>query len=196
MIVSQKYLINFNQWIDQHSDYLYAYIMLKIGHEEDAKDLLQETFIAAFKNIENFKGESSEKTWLVSIVKNKIIDYYRKKAKERPTKEYLNETEDAFDKNFFNENNYGRWKVDIDENYFSNSTDSYLQGKEFQTYLTYCIEKLPLKLRSVFIAKYIDDELAENICKENEITSSNYWTILFRSKTLLRICLEKKGFKP
>lgn len=187
---------SFNSWIDTHSDYLFSYTMLKIGHEEDAKDLIQETFLAAYKNIENFKGESSEKTWLVSILKNKIIDYYRKKTKEKPTIQYLNETEDSFDKNFFNDNNFGRWKETINENYLSNSADTYLKGKEFQQYLTFCLNKLPIRLRTVFMAKYIDDETAENICKENEISSSNYWTMLFRSKTLLRTCLEKKGIKP
>ncbi len=180
--------------IDLHSDYLYKYAVLKTGNKDDAKDLIQETFIAAYKNIENFKHQSSEKTWLIAILKHKIIDYYRKKNREQSKfKSSLNEN---FDETFFNQNNFGRWKSTINENYISNSADVYLQSKEFQQFLAQCLNAMPLKLKAIFTAKYIDDETAENICKENEISSSNYWTILFRSKVLLRNCLEKKGIKP
>ena len=52
---------------------------------------------------------------------------------------------------------------------------------------------MPSKLKAIFIAKYFEDEKTETICKDYEITSSNYWVMIFRSKTILRTCLEKKG---
>jgi RNA polymerase sigma-70 factor (ECF subfamily) len=182
-----------NLWIDKYSDFLYSYAVLRVSKTEDAEDLVQEALLSAFKNKENFRGDASEKTWLTSILKNKIIDYYRSSKNRNLFDEYINETEDSFQDSFFNENNFGRWKEEINQNYFSKGADAYLISNEFQKYLELCLTKLPTKLKSVFIAKYIDDDKAENICKEFEISSSNYWVMVFRAKTILRTCLEKKG---
>ena len=65
--------------------------------------------------------------------------------------------------------------------------------KEFQEFLSICIEKLPLKLRGVFVAKYLKDKNSKEVCKEFDITPSNYWTMVFRSKVILRTCLMRKG---
>ncbi len=43
-----------------------------------AKDLVQETFFAGFKSAKNYKGDATERTWLIAILKRKIIDHYRK----------------------------------------------------------------------------------------------------------------------
>src|SRR6056300_1580874 len=70
--------LNPNGWIDNYSDYLFNYTITRIDDKEIAKDLVQETFFAGIKSMKNFKGEASERTWLISILKRKIIDYYRK----------------------------------------------------------------------------------------------------------------------
>lgn len=74
------------QWIDMYSDYLFNYTVTRINDRELAKDLVQETFYAGLKSMKNFKGEASERTWLVSILKRKIIDQYRNRIvkKEKP----------------------------------------------------------------------------------------------------------------
>jgi RNA polymerase sigma-70 factor (ECF subfamily) len=182
-----------NKWVDNYADYLYALALYKLGKKEDAEDVVQETFLSAYKSKDNFRGDSSEKTWLVAILKNKIIDVYRKAKPSNNFSAYIDQTQTSFDNAFFDDNNYGRWSNQITENYFSTAADSYLISKEFQKYLTICIDAMPTKLKSIFISKYMDDEKAENICKEYNITPSNYWVIIFRSKTLLRTCLENKG---
>jgi len=189
----QLHTLQYNSWVDNYTDYLYAFAFYKVGKKEDAEDLVQETFLSAYKNRESFKGDASEKTWLTAILKNKIIDYYRKPKVTDSFSSYLDQTEGSFDNSFFNADNYGRWTEEINENFFSKAADNYLLGKEFQHFLSICLEKMPTKLRSIFVSKYIDDEKTENICKEHSITTSNYWVIIFRSKTLLRSCLEKKG---
>ena len=67
-------------WVKSHADYLYAYTIKRIADEEQAKDLVQETFLAALEKVDRFEGKSSERTWLTAILKNKIIDVYRKKS--------------------------------------------------------------------------------------------------------------------
>ncbi|NML59327.1 sigma-70 family RNA polymerase sigma factor [Chryseobacterium cheonjiense] len=180
------------QWVDAFADFLYSYAITRVNSKEDAEDIVQDTFLAAFKNAATFQERSSVKTWLTSILKNKIIDYYRKKSNSNQSYDaYLDETEDSFENAFFNQDNYGRWKQDINKNYLSESTDDYILSKEFYRIMDLCLQKLPSKLRPVFVAKYMLDEDAEKICKEFNITSSNYWVLLFRAKTLLRSCLEK-----
>ena len=186
--------LDYNNWVDNYTDDLYAFAFYKTGKREEAEDLVQETFLSAYKGKDTYNGKASEKTWLMAILKNKIIDYYRKPKITDSFSSYLGKTEESFENSFFDTNNYGRWKEDIHENFFSRATDDYLISKEFQKILSICLEKMPVKLRSIFISKYLDDEKTENICTEHMITASNYWVIIFRSKTLLRSCLEKKGY--
>ena len=67
-----------NKWVSKYSDYLYNYTIVRVNDSAVAKDLISETFLAALKAMKNFKGEASERTWLIAILKRKIIDYYRK----------------------------------------------------------------------------------------------------------------------
>ena len=73
-----KHVIDPNQWINLYSDYLFNYTISRVNDREIAKDLVQDTFVAGLKSMKNFKGDASERTWLISILKRKIIDYYRK----------------------------------------------------------------------------------------------------------------------
>lgn len=175
-------------------DYLYSYALMKVGERATAEDLVQETFVAAIRSKDTFKGESSEKTWLVTILKNKIIDYYRKKDVLRNATKYLAETEFDFTKNFFNLND-GHWIESARPAPWSSLADSALESKEFETTLEGCIRKMPPKLVPVFVAKFIDDEDSEIICKVHGISSSNYWVMIHRAKVLIRSCLDKNWFQ-
>lgn len=181
------------KWVETYADYLYSLAMLRVGGTADAEDIVQEALLSAFRARDGFKGESSEKTWLTAILNNKINDFFRSKYKRQPLSDYLQETELAFREAFFDETNHGRFKALIRPNHFSNSTEDYLHGQEFARFMELCLQKMPPKLRQVFVAKYMDDEKSDDICKEHEITASNFWVIIHRSKLLLRACLEKQG---
>ncbi|MFT5103242.1 MAG: RNA polymerase sigma factor (sigma-70 family), partial [Candidatus Latescibacterota bacterium] len=73
-----KHVIIPEKWVDRYSDYLYNYTIVRVNNHEVAQDLISETFLAGLKSKDNFKGEASERTWLISILKRKIIDHYRK----------------------------------------------------------------------------------------------------------------------
>ncbi len=70
-----QHQIDPNKWITQYSDYLFNYTITRVNDRVIAQDLVQETFLAGLKSMTNFKGESSERTWLIAILKRKIIDY-------------------------------------------------------------------------------------------------------------------------
>jgi len=73
-----KHSLDPDKWIDLHADYLFHYTNSRISDSEMAKDLVQETFFSALKAMVNFQGKSNERTWLVAILKRKIVDHYRK----------------------------------------------------------------------------------------------------------------------
>ena len=78
----QENILTPDNWINTYGDALYSYTLARINDTGLAEDLVQETFLSAWKARESYKGEASEKSWLFTICKNKIIDYYRKKARD------------------------------------------------------------------------------------------------------------------
>ncbi len=180
-------------WLKSYGDYLFSYSMARVNHRETAEDLVQETLISAFRARDNFKGESSEATWLVAILKNKIIDHYRKKDILKDAKDYLEATDQDFSKHFFDPNN-GHWLREVAPKAWSTPADNNIEQAEFENILQACVHKMPPKLVPVFIAKFFDDEDPETICKVHNISSSNYWVIIHRAKVLIRACLEKNWF--
>ena len=72
------------KWLDDHGDYLFKYASFRLRDDTAAEDAVQETFLAALKAYERFEGRGSERTWLVGILKHKIIDHFRKASREAP----------------------------------------------------------------------------------------------------------------
>lgn len=70
------------RWVEEHGDCLYRFALLRVRRPEIAEDLVQETFLVAVKTAGNFRGKSSERSWLCGILKNKICDYFRKLGRE------------------------------------------------------------------------------------------------------------------
>lgn len=185
-----------NTWVSNYGDYLFSIALMKTNNTEIAEDLVQDTFLSAIKAADNFKGESSEKTWLVRILQNKIIDYYRKKDILKGTIDYLSGTEKSFDEHFFAPDDHSEayWRKDAMPGHWKSDADAGINQEEFNKILEFCMKKLPAKLLPVFVSKYIEDEDADKICKDYELSSSNYWVILHRAKLLMRSCLEKNWF--
>jgi len=149
--------------------------------------------VSALKAKDSFRKESSEKTWLVSILNNKIIDHYRKKDVLKNADSYLSETESSFSAHFFDQAT-GHWLVDTGPVSWTEQADKKVDRNEFYRILQYCVEKMPSKLVPVFLAKFLEEDDSEKICKDLKITPSNYWVIIHRAKVLMRSCLEKNWF--
>ena len=99
--------LNPENWLEKYGDYLYNYAFSRVSDAATAEDIVQETFLSAYKSKENFEGRASEKTWLASILKNKIIDHYRKTLIKDPEQSGKKETPISF----FSED--GSWQMDI-----------------------------------------------------------------------------------
>jgi RNA polymerase sigma-70 factor, ECF subfamily len=71
---------------EQHHHEIFSFILVMIGDRQQAKDLMQDTFIKAFTHLDSFRGDASYKTWLYQIARNVTIDFQRRK---KPVSYYL-----------------------------------------------------------------------------------------------------------
>lgn len=178
------------KWVNQFSDELFSWALYKTSSKETAEDLVQETFLAAFRKLDTFQGKSQPKTWLFSILNNKVIDYYRLTA--RTTKQTFSLTENSgyeLSDGLFNETE--NWKSN-EINAIWDQEEELLDNPEFNNVMQDCMEDLPQKWKYAVTSKYLTDKNADEICQELEITVSNYWQIVHRAKLLLKKCLEMK----
>jgi RNA polymerase sigma-70 factor (TIGR02943 family) len=180
--------LNPHQWVNAHSDYLFAFAVTRINDEEQAKDLVQETFLAALEKRTNFEGKSAERTWLTAILKNKIIDAYRKKASGLKTTDIKDAESEQSD--FFEEDT-GHWTNARGPKEFGMEDEDRIGKKEFEQTLQKCMEKLPALWMAVFTMKHIEEEATDIICTELKVTAANFWVIIHRAKLNLRACLQK-----
>jgi len=172
--------------MDTYSDELFHWAFYKTSEKELAADLVQETFLKAFKNLNGFKEESSPKTWLFSILNHLVIDFYRQKEHDPLRK---------VDETFFDRND--KWSLINNPKEWSDlEEEPLLDQPDFVKTLDDCIDSLPKKWSAVIRKKYVQAKKSKEICKELELSSSNYWQIVHRAKIQLRSCLEKKWFKP
>lgn len=182
-------LLEPQQWVNKYADYLYAYAFSRTNDEEQSRDLVQETFLAALQGISKFEGRSSESTWLTAILKNKIIDVYRKKSSGLNKRK---EVEDAeFEQHDFFDQEDGHWNVAYRPTSFGIEHEDPVLNKEFIRFLQMCMQKLPSLWLSVFTMKHMDDESTKTICDELNVTPANFWVIIHRTKVNLRACLQK-----
>jgi RNA polymerase sigma-70 factor (ECF subfamily) len=180
----------FEDWINQYADAMFSWAFHKTSSKEVAEDLVQDTFLSAFKAIDSFENKSKPKTWLFSILNNKIIDFYRKSARKfnsldtDPEKEGYKITESLFDNN-------QNWTPTGFEDIWDREKHL-LDDPEFIKVFEYCLKDLPEKWNLAILAKYRLGKGAADICQELDITPSNYWQIIHRSKLLLKECIEKE----
>ncbi len=170
-------------WVDEHGDALYNYALSRLRNPSSAEDVVQETFLAAHRSLSDFSGRSSPRTWLIGILKHKVIDLIRKESREQPIEEI--ETMEAPEEEFFDRK--GHWRIKPVD--WQVHPGKVLEQKEFMAVLLQCLKHLPDRLHRLFILRELEDMSSAEICKELEITSSNLWVMLHRARMRLRGCL-------
>lgn len=183
----QKNTANPQYWLAEHGDSLYSYAMSRVMHAETARDLVQETLIAAWKARGNFRGDASPRTWLIGILKHKIIDHVRREVHDRNLKEQV-ETDPT--SSWFSAN--GSW-IEAPRAW-SDNPEGMAENEQLRKVLADCIGKLPGKQRMVFSMREMAGEDSETICNEADITATNLHVMLHRARMALRRCLEINWF--
>jgi RNA polymerase sigma-70 factor (ECF subfamily) len=174
------------QWVDLYGNYMYRYALSRVADAQTAEDLVQEALVAAIKAFKRFQGRSSIKTWLIAILKRKIVDHYRSSSNRQTTDKIevvVNNLDQAFDES-------GRWQVKPNE-WDVNPATAYEQ-REFMDVLYVCLGQLPRRLAEIFMLREFEQMNTSDICLHLSITESNSWVMLYRARMQLRSCLESK----
>lgn len=157
--------------------------MSKLRDIDLAKDLVQDTFVSALTKLDTFEKRSKVRTWLTSILNRKIIDYWRK-AETRYTDPISS---------FFDQSDPGRhWVLEKGQDTGIQNIEETMSHDETMQELRDCLDGLPDKWRGIVGAKYLEEKESEQICNDFDITPSNLWVIIHRTKLLLRDCLKSK----
>ncbi|MCF6332078.1 MAG: sigma-70 family RNA polymerase sigma factor [Draconibacterium sp.] len=192
MTEKQKFACDPNIWVDEYSDEFFRFTMYRVKNREIAEDLVQETFLSGLNALDKFRQDCPEKSWLYNILRNKIIDHFRKKTNReiKQSSAVVETDDDSFYNQFFKTG--GQWDNDASPENWDISADKIMEREEFMQFLMLCLSLLPETWAKVFTLKNIDDYSTKEICKELDISPSNLWTIIHRAKLQLRDCLTKR----
>ncbi len=181
------------QWVEKYGDLLFGFAATRVRDPSIAKDLVQETFLAAIKARESFGGRSSERSWLFGILRNKLVDYYRLQGREVSFPDL--ETPLPEEQGAFGMSGLGKdgWVQGLAPKAWE-TPEEVLVNKEFQEVLKNCLQGLPDKVAQVFSLREIDGVPSDEICKDLAVSPNNLWVMLHRARMGLRRCLEVHWF--
>lgn len=165
--------------LTEHGDYLFRFAMLKVQDADLAEELVQEALLKAIKAIDRFRGDAAVRTWLVTILRNEIANHFRKRDRDNRLRENLEENETS--------NLSELLRANISNDDFKTA----VEREEFWTMIQKCFSELPQHLLDTFLAKWRnEDQKTEELCKELGIKQSNFSVRMFRTRLLLRKCIE------
>ena len=187
--MDQDQPIDPDRWVDDHGDALYGYAMLRLRDADSAAEVVQETFLEALKARSRFLGRSSERTWLIGILKHKIIDQFRRQAR-RERGIGGDEAPGLEIGEFFDER--GGWKVAVDR--WAELPESVVERAEFWEVFRACLAELPTSYAEAFTLCELEELSGPEACKILDVTPTNLWARLHRARLLLRKSLETNWF--
>ena len=182
-------------WLAEHGDYLYRYAQVRVRDSAAAEDLLQETLLAGMSSYQSHEGRSSERTWLVGIMRHKVIDYFRRLARSPQFQMSNDEGQNEFDC-FERDGAWrGHWREDQAPISWPAEAFKQIESREFWQTFNRCLERLTPQMAIAFTLREIDGLSVDEICEILDVTPNNLWVILHRSRARLRQYLEADWFR-
>lgn len=173
-------------WLTNHGDVLYRYARGHAATRDEAEDLVQETLLAAWRGRDRFRGEASERSWLIGILKHKIGDRLRSAARQPVGEGGAEEVEArVFQANGTWREPPGHWgRNPLDEAQYDAFIDSVSQ----------CLDGLPQSQREAFLLRELGTMDAAAVSQSMEVSMDNLYVLLHRARLRLRRCLERIWF--
>lgn len=163
-------------WNFAYRDYLTRFALRRVSDYGTAEDLVQETFLSAWNARKKFREDCSERTWLTGILRNKIIDQYRKTGR-RPSvvaTDLENRSADSGES--------VSWLDQQADPKRSNRPEAEADKHEFLRDLETAITRLPPKMGRAFSMRELQGLSTEQITEELEISKANLWVLIHRAK--------------
>lgn len=178
-------------WLERHGDVLYRYALVRLRSTDAAENAVQETLLAALEARASYGGRASERTWLIGILKHKIIDSYRKSARELPNEDL--DASSAADDDVTRFDQRGRWQAQRAPQPWGDPHAAVQNAQLYRT-LEDCLELLTPQLARAFALREMDELDTPDICKILGVTATNLGVMLHRARQRLRGCLEQRWF--
>jgi RNA polymerase sigma-70 factor (ECF subfamily) len=162
---------------------------MQLRNDAWAEDAVSETLVSALEQRGSFAGQSQLKTWVVGILKHKIIDQFRRSGREVSVEAATEAAEaESFEELFLPSGHRVSQPLDWGD------PEASLSRVQFFDVLQTCVDRLPASLARIFMMReWLEFETAE-ICKEMSITPTNCFVMLHRARMKLRECLEVDWF--
>jgi len=177
-------------WLDEHGDALFRFALMRVHDQNAAEDLVQETFLSALGAYDRFEHRSSVRTWLIGILRNKIVDHFRRSGRVTAADEAAFEKKAVSD--FFDETDH--WRVPPGD--WGTEPDLSTENREFWNTFERCVLKLPQTLVDAFCLRDLYDCQADEVCRVLDVSETNLSVRTYRARMLLRKCLEFNWFLP
>ena len=183
-------MASFEDQLVEHRVYLMRFAQLQLRNDAWAEDAVSETLLAALSKPQTFGNRSQLKTWLIGILKHKVIDLIRSNTREVATPDEGSDSDgDELDKLAF--------KTD---GHFVNAPNDWgdphqtLQQSQFFQVLDACMERLPPALGRLFLMREWLELSSQEVCKELSVTPTNLYVQLHRARLRLQECLNIHWF--
>ncbi len=176
-------------WLEEYGDTLYRFARVRVKDSFTAEDLVQETLLAAYRSRKKFSGRSTIRTWLISILRHKIVDHYRKQKPESGDEnldDFVYGTNNMFDAR-------EKWKVKPGD--WGRDPENEYERKELMEVIHACLREMPEKLSLAYTLRELQGATTDEMCDVMETKKNNCWVILYRARMLLRRCLEINWFQ-
>ncbi|MCD4686102.1 MAG: sigma-70 family RNA polymerase sigma factor [Anaerolineae bacterium] len=159
--------------VDQHGGRVFRLALRMMGNESDAEDVLQETFLSAFKAIDRFEARSSLGTWLHRIASNAALMRLRRKEPVTVSVEEPIERDDGdlIPRQFFD---------------FCCLPEEDLMREEARAEMARAVDELPTTLRSVFVLRDIEGLSTQETAEALDLSISAVKSRLMRARLKLR----------
>lgn len=172
-------------WVEKYGDYLYRFAMSRLKNPDLAADCVQETLLAGIRNFDRFDGSRDVKFWLRGIMRNKIVDHFRKLARERQVD--IGEDAEILESALYKHTGIPTmspepWKFDPRKAF---------DQVEFWEAFEQCVEQLEGPAHQAFVLKVLDDMETEEVCKVMGIEANYLWVLLHRARKQIKALLEQ-----
>jgi RNA polymerase sigma-70 factor, ECF subfamily len=169
------------EWLEAHGSYLFNLAVGQVRNETAAEDLVQETFLAALKARDRFRGQSSDRTWLVGILRHKIYDHLRRVCRRRLV--HTDNSSSRPDQEVWDESVL--WVHEVAAECLEPSRR--MELAEFHQALETALGKLPPRIAQVFQLYAVEERSNHEVCNRLGISENNLWVMLHRARKQLRV---------
>lgn len=173
-------------WVERFGDELFHYALTRLRDRNAAEEVVQETFLAGVRHLDQFRGEGTEEHWLKGILRRKIVDFVRRESRQDQQIENLRLTIRA-------ELHFGNTEEDK-ETMIPLAADppKFVDNRKLWVQLKACLEQIPQRQADVFVMRYLEGIDPSEIVDTLEISDANYWVLLHRARAKLAECLQRK----